>query len=259
MKYYLHYVGSRLYPKETFIKEAQEIGVNRCLPLRLLKKVKWGDHILLGTYIPKPIVTEVMACPTCKTEIQTFPFEKEDKTYIDVVGCPTCNKPIAETDAVKIKRDGRKNKKEGTADVFGYFEVRGLNITASDTLKQQLFASLNIVKTTAPNTKIQRQCGSYVIAQSYVVTDTIEDIVEKAETLAFQAKENIKIFIGGNFVPLNLTISPVNFSRTIVTVDINQETCSTDGETIVNSILDYEKRQYIKTYAKRGRPRKETK
>ena len=83
MKYKLHYVGSKLYPKEVFIKEAQKLGVNRCLPTKIIKKLKWGDRILLGTYVPK--------------EIQTF---IENKTL----------------QTMKEKIDGRKNKRDGTAN-----------------------------------------------------------------------------------------------------------------------------------------------
>jgi uncharacterized protein YbaR (Trm112 family) len=205
------------------------------------------------------MATEIMVCPTCKTEIQGFPLEQADNSYIDVVGCPTCNKPIAETSALKVKADGRKNKTAGQADVFGYFTVHGININASPELKKRLFSSLDVVETSEPNTKVQRQCGSYSISQSLVVTNTIEDIIQKAEDLAFEMHEQIKIFAGGNFYTINAVISPVNFSRTIVVVELAEELKAEDNKTTVNFIYDYEKRSYIKTYAKRGRPRKENK
>ena len=53
MRYYLHYTGSNLYPEKEFVKEAKKYGVNRCLPLRIIKNIKWGERILLGTYQKK--------------------------------------------------------------------------------------------------------------------------------------------------------------------------------------------------------------
>jgi len=53
MKYYLHYVASGktgIYGKDVFIKEAKQIGVNRSLPYFLIKKLKWGDKILLANF-----------------------------------------------------------------------------------------------------------------------------------------------------------------------------------------------------------------
>jgi uncharacterized protein YbaR (Trm112 family) len=256
MKHYLHYVGSRLYPKETFIKEAKDIGVNRCLLPRILKKLKWGDKILLGTYIPKTISPTILVCPICKTELQTFPLEV-DNTYIDIFGCPTCNKEVKEAEGLTVKVDRRKNRTEGQADVFGYFAISGININASDALKKNLYSKLNIIETAEPNTKVQRQCGSYTISLSLTVTNTIEDIINKAEDLAREMNEKIKIFTGGSFYNVNVVISPVNFSRTVVVVDLEETLKQENSKTTVNFIYNYEKRSYIKTHEKRGRPRKE--
>ena len=60
MKYFLHYVGNRLYPKETFIAEAEKIGVNRCVPLMFMHRLHWGDKILLGIFQQKVAPKEVI-------------------------------------------------------------------------------------------------------------------------------------------------------------------------------------------------------
>ena len=49
-KYFLHYIGKGLYDKEDFIIEAEQIGVNRAFPSFMLKKMNFGDRILLAQY-----------------------------------------------------------------------------------------------------------------------------------------------------------------------------------------------------------------
>jgi hypothetical protein len=225
MKYYLHYVGGKLYPKETFIKEAEQFGVNRCIPMRMIKKLKWGDKILLGIFSPKEL-TPIMA---------------------------------------QSVFDGRKNKTGGRAEVFGYFIITGLNINASQEFKTTLIGQLDIVESKEQNLKIQRQCGSYVLGTSYVVKDCIEDIIKKAEQLQKDFHdfgiEKVKFFLAGYFKPLTLTIEPINFTRTLIPVEIETELELGDLNFLkeVGLIYDYDKRSYIKKQEKRGRPRKEKK
>jgi len=253
MKYYLHYVGSKLYPKEIFIKEAEQVGVNRCIPMKMIKKLKWGDTLLLGSFVPNPSFVPDELCPNCKTILRHIVIEGED-----VYGCPTCQVEVPREKAIKDKFDGRKNKTHGKAEVFGYFQVSGLNIKASDEYKTILINQLNIVSTKELNTKVQRRCGSYTIGTSNIVTNSIEDIINKALELSKQRNEKVKFFVAGQFKTLNLSLKPVNFSRSIVEVKTEEKINAQDlGELNVSFIYDYNKRSYIKKYAKRGRPRKE--
>jgi len=48
MKYWLHFLGRGLYPKRSFFAEAKQIGVNRAIPRTALKKLKWGDKVLIA-------------------------------------------------------------------------------------------------------------------------------------------------------------------------------------------------------------------
>jgi len=251
MKYFLHYVGGKLYPKEVFIKEAQTIGVNRCLPLRIVKHLKFGDKILLATFVPAER-QEKELCPTCKTELEHININNEN-----VFGCPKCNKEVKRINAIKDIIDGRKNKKDGTAEIFGYFTISGLNIKASDLFKQVLISKLDIVAINEVNQVVQRQCGNYKIGNSYTIKNSLEDISTKIETLIKETKEEVKVFISGTFKPLTVTLTPVNFSRTVVTVTIDTALkLDIVNNQTVNMILDYNKRAYIKKYEKRGRPRK---
>lgn len=225
-KYYLHYVGSKLYPKEVFIKEAETVGVNRCFPIPLIKNLKWGDKILLGIYHPKEI--------------------KQIETQLTIEG-------------KEEKQDRRKNKSNGKAEVFGYYIVTGLNLVASDEFKMKLMAQLNIVKSTEKNQPVNRQCGSYVMGTSYTVTDDISDIIKKAQDLERDFKtEKIKFFVAGIFKKLTLDIEPINFTRALIPVTLETELALEDLEFLkeVGIILNYSKRAYIKTGKKRGRPKK---
>ena len=225
MKYYLHYVGSKLYPKEIFIKEAEAVGVNRCLPLRMIKKLSWGDRILLGIFIPKEI--EI----TYHTNLQG----EQEKD-----------------------QDLRKNKTGGRAEIFGYFDIRGLNIIASDEFKKTLTSQLNVIESKEINQRIQRQCGSYTVGTSHIVTNSIKEIIEKAIKLSDERQEKVKFFVAGKFYTYKSHVEPINFTRTIIEIqDVNELPTEKSEEKTIGEIKDYNKRAYIKKQEKRGRPRKE--
>jgi hypothetical protein len=227
MKYYLHYAGSNLYPKEVFIKEVEKYGVNRCLPINIIQSLKWGDKIFLAIYKPKEvgIITDLQG--------------KQSPAF-----------------------DGRKNKKEGTAEIFGYFVISGLNIIASSEFKKTLTSQLDIVESKEVNQTVQRQCGSYIYGSSHTVNNSIEDIIKKAKELNKTeqfALEKIKFFVAGQFYPLNLIIEPINFTRTVIPVEITKYLTAEDiiNSKVLGTIEEYNKRCYIKKYEKRGRPKKE--
>ena len=48
---WLHYVGTRLYDLNAFIKESERYGVQRAIPLTFLKKLKWHERIFLARYV----------------------------------------------------------------------------------------------------------------------------------------------------------------------------------------------------------------
>jgi len=257
-KYYLHFIGTKLYPKEIFIKEAEKYGVNRCLPLPIIKGLKWGDKILLATFTPQILISQTL-CPTCKTELLAEIINEKEGTY--KYTCDKCQKEIPLEELIRITPDGRKNKSNGRAEVFGYFVISGLNIKASDEFKKELISKLEIVSTKENNLQIQRQCGSYTLGNSYVIKDSVEDIMKKAIELSKVKNEEVKFFVAGQFKPLNLEIEPINFSRTVVPVELDTDVQLEDLEFLqeVGLIYSYEKRTYIKKYNKPGRPPKNEK
>lgn len=49
-KYFLHFIGRGLYSKEEFVVECERHGANRAFPSFILRKMKFGDKILLAQY-----------------------------------------------------------------------------------------------------------------------------------------------------------------------------------------------------------------
>jgi hypothetical protein len=236
MKYFLHYVGNKLYPKETFIAEAEKIGVNRCVPLMFMHRLHWGDKILLGIFHQAVIPKEIVSVPSENGELTTGQTE-------EING--------------RLNKCGKWNRKDGTADVFGYFVLQGLNLTASKEYKDRFTSLLNVVETKEMNQKIQRQCGSYTLGTSRVVTNTIEEIVEIAQQLEVEMNEHARFFLGGQFFPLSATLTPATFSRALIQVEIDATlTIEEMKQGNIGLILDYDKRTYIPKHSRRGRPRK---
>jgi len=50
MKYWLHFIGNRLYGIKRFIAEARRLGVQRAVPFHQLKHFRYNDVVLLATY-----------------------------------------------------------------------------------------------------------------------------------------------------------------------------------------------------------------
>jgi len=48
--YWLHYVGTGLYPRSKFEWEARRLGVQRAVPFHMISSFEWGDKILLAQY-----------------------------------------------------------------------------------------------------------------------------------------------------------------------------------------------------------------
>jgi len=73
MKYKLHYVGKRLYSLKLFIREAEQHGVSRAIPLSIVGKMKWGEPILLAFYDTKKGVANIFGYFTVDTITHNFP------------------------------------------------------------------------------------------------------------------------------------------------------------------------------------------
>ena len=288
MKYYLHYVASGksgIYGKDVFIKEAKKIGVNRSLPHFIMKKLKWGNKILLANFESRHTGEKNYSkCPDCKGNI--FPDKCTEGNPMEC--CASCK---------GTGKIGKLQKfQDGIAHVFGYFVIEGLNLIASDELKQRLYSQLDIVSSNNNSISVKRSCGSYVVSSSHTVTNSLADIIEKVQVLAKEINEKVKYFIAGKFYELNsecskcklnpifytdggdsfgtrlpkrlcptkgkyridkncsvckgtgkqaIKIEGVNFSRSLVEVDFEQIKNIQDIQKEVGFIQDYNKKTYI--------------
>lgn len=241
MKYYLHYVASGksgIYGKDVFKNEAKLIGVNRSLPYFIIDKLKWGDKILLANFESRHIgEKESEICKECSgTGNSDYLKEDGEQTHQTCEKCKGIGK-------VEISQKFQ----DGIAKVFGYFVIDGINITASNELKERLHKDLDIIRTDSKPLMIKRSCGSYVLECSNYVTNSMEDIVSKAHKLSIGMKEKVKYFVTGKFYELDTIIEGINFSRTVVTVDIPNIKDDEEFEFIssVGFIKDYNKRSYV--------------
>jgi len=50
MKVWLHYIGKGLYTPASFRREAERYGVNRAVPISMLKSIRYGDVVLVAIH-----------------------------------------------------------------------------------------------------------------------------------------------------------------------------------------------------------------
>lgn len=50
MKVWLHYVGKGLYTPASFRREAERYGVNRAVPISMIKSIRYGDVVLVAIH-----------------------------------------------------------------------------------------------------------------------------------------------------------------------------------------------------------------
>lgn len=158
----------------------------------------------------------------------------------------------------KKDREGHRkdpNDREGTASIFAYFILTGLNLSASKDCKKMILKNLHIVETVErETTRVERACGSYEIGATSYVKETIAEIVAIGEEIAEKRGEKIKWFIGGPIRALKeyVTLDPAKFTRTILNVSTQvslTEGLDGDGEVRtggVSFVFSYELRKYVR-------------
>jgi hypothetical protein len=175
-----------LYPRSGFISEARRLGVNRAIAAAVLKKMEWGQPILVADF-PKERVTV--------QEVERGRRKEKKRVYL-----------------------------EGTAVIFGYFTVDnvtliGLTVAA----RKEFFASLNVARSWAVNERVVRACGSYIISGSAEVRNSLAEVVEKGEEIAKKYGLKIRWFVGGRYHPLEAVKIPgVKFFRGYMPVELEE-------------------------------------
>ena len=135
------------------------------------------------------------------------------------------------------------------AVVFGYFYVRGLNIP--QTVSEKLLPKLNISAYQGGGGVVHRLCGSYSIGGSYVVEDSLKELVGKIREACRELGVNpvrLNVFVTGQ---LHLLPSPVilrgqKFFRGFRKVQIEGlDLSKVDVEPYLTFIYDYQRRRYL--------------
>ena len=125
---------------------------------------------------------------------------------------------FTETQKVKDRHGWENIKRFGTAKIFGYFVVEGINLPAS--IMNQLIPKMEIIDIFDSKDTIVRECGTYVVLAGAYVKDNIEKIMELAEEL----DEKVKYFITGTFYELDqFEVEDMLFARTLVDFPENEE------------------------------------
>jgi hypothetical protein len=93
MEYWLHYVGRGLYDVDSFVEEAKRYGVQRGIAFYKLRDFRWGDEVLLATYLNQN--GEVFGYFVVEGITHNMPPE-------------LCEKLISKLDVVAVKNDPPK-------------------------------------------------------------------------------------------------------------------------------------------------------
>jgi len=113
----------------------------------------------------------------------------------------------------------RKTREKGSALVFGYFTITGLN--ASNQLVQIAKKHLNIKGSIEYDggQLVRRGCGTYSVTATHYIDNTLKETVEALEKAMEELGMKEKIFATGQFHELeHFTITPAPFTRSITYV-----------------------------------------
>ncbi len=214
--YNLLYVGQGLYSVPQFEAEAEKHGVARAMPARIVKTLKWGDSILLAQWVP----------------------DREKQ------------RDSRQTQTTLEGQEGTVHyKRFGSANVFGYFNVTGLNMgNVPDEAKKALTSMLRVVRIQdhgPGGMPVTRRCGSYVVGSTAFVDDTIEEILTKAAEVEQAMDVKFKWFVTGPFTKIDeIVLDPAKFSRGVVKVEVEGYLPEGEFEPGVSFVYDYKRKMY---------------
>lgn len=216
--YNMLYVG-KLYSIARFEAEAEKHGVSRALPAPVVGTLAWGDSIMLAQWQP-----DHEAQKASRAMQMTVEGGEGHITF----------------------------KRIGSAKVFGYVGVTGLNMDAPPEAKAALASKLKIVRTVEyepGGMQVSRECGSYGIGATHYVADTIAEIIEKAKDIEKEMGVTFKWFVAGRYVRIDdpVVLDPCKFTRGVLKVDVDGDLLSGgDFEPSINFIDGYKRQRYAR-------------
>ncbi|MEM3426087.1 MAG: hypothetical protein QXW42_04310 [Thermofilum sp.] len=139
--------------------------------------------------------------------------------------------------------------KIGCAKVFGYFTVESVRHAEwTKEMADELARSLNVVGEKFLDVFVERRCGCYTIGYSVFVTNSLKDIINKAQMIEERRGIRGKWFIEGRFAKTpEIVLEDVKFTRGLLKIDIDLDISSLGitGGAVVYS-YNYVQRRYIK-------------
>ena len=148
-------------------------------------------------------------------------------------------------------------KREGLGEIFAYFTLNGLSHNLPPDLCHKLYEKLNIVSISLGGGRIGRVCGSYEIGSTAMITDTLEELIQKIKVLQEEGEiatpNHFKWFITGKYVPLTpFIIKPITFARGIKTIAIKNLNLRRQRVTQASLVwlYNYRRRTYMPTLMK---------
>ncbi|CAI1494215.1 protein of unknown function (plasmid) [Thermococcus nautili] len=124
----LHYIGNRFYDRERFEREAKVYGVARAMPLKVIKKLRFGQRIFVAFYKK----------------------DKHGKPYAEVFGyfvinginytsaSPELRKKIAEDERIKIKEISQPSDGEVVVRGCGSYSIGSIAVLNDDVTLETL-------------------------------------------------------------------------------------------------------------------------
>lgn len=136
-------------------------------------------------------------------------------------------------------------KTEEGAKVIGYTIVSGYTIPSSILTEALAKAEINPCDykvVSGDGCAITRGCGSYVVTAS-VYMDNDENLQKVLEVLAEIYKEKkFKVFVNGAFYPIKSFIVQAKFTRSVTTVELNDELANVlPKNAIIQGVDEYER------------------
>ncbi len=149
---------------------------------------------------------------------------------------------------------------EQEALVFGYFTIDKVNYQLPDELRDKFLSQLDVVhhedytKGGSEGLGVSRKCGSYSIASSTTVTNSLQECLEKYEQICLKHGINPKIFLQGDYCPIEPIRVFAPFTRSVARLElpINGVGESKEPEKAAQQIKDYKKNHYMPKRAKRA-------
>lgn len=138
------------------------------------------------------------------------------------------------------------------ANVFGYFIVDGISTNMPSALFNMLLKRLDVVDFKPCSQFVRRGCGSYTLAASVVVRDSLHGLVCKIADFCAEVQmkpDSFKWFVTGQFTMLEnpVRLQPKKRHRGYerVQVDLKLEPAEESETVKIDWIIDYKRRRYL--------------